>query len=450
MRSLLRLARAAIALALAAIPIALASQSTHPGAGETPVRLHHVHYRVADPAQTMTTVARAVDGVRVVARGFGVGVRTAGELILFDRPGEEKSDAARPIANLYPAILDRLRQWGMSPQPESVNQLHAAAALPHESVDHVGFSVPDVRAARDRAIEGGARVVSERDDAVLVDAGAGLLIELLRDTEREETFWCPMHPDIRSADPLKCPLCGMDLVPIPPPRIGEYHLDVDLDRVVQTGVIRGIRLAVREPGSDALVRELLPVHEATLHLFVVSRDLTFFDHLHPDRMSDGTYRLQRELPAGEYMLIADFLPAGGTTQMVQRAVISGRPAAVGNAPSTDTELARTRTVGGLTVALEAGTGSAGKEFPLTFRLSDAATGAAVTDLQPYLGAPAHMLLVRTDLSDAIHAHPEEVVTAGPTVTFHPLLPSVGDYRLWIQFKRDGRVLTFPFALRATP
>jgi hypothetical protein len=58
-----------------------------------------------------------------------------------------------------------------------------------------------------------------------------------------------------------------------------------------------------------------------------------------------------------------------------------------------------------------------------------------------------MLIVRGDLSDAVHAHPEEAVTGGPTVSFHPLLPAEGDYKLWIQVQRRGKVITVPFVLR---
>ena len=91
---------------------------------------------------------------------------------------------------------------------------------------------------------------------------------------------------------------------------------------------------------------------------------------------------------------------------------------------------------------------AGKEGRLTFTVTDVKTGASVTDLEPYLGAPAHMLIVRRDLSDALHEHPEEHSTSGPTVSFHPLMPAAGDYKLWIQLQWQGRVFTFPFEVRA--
>jgi hypothetical protein len=33
----------------------------------------------------------------------------------------------------------------------------------------------------------------------------------------ERDYTCPMHPEVHSATPGKCPKCGMDLVPSPRP-----------------------------------------------------------------------------------------------------------------------------------------------------------------------------------------------------------------------------------------
>ena len=44
--------------------------------------------------------------------------------------------------------------------------------------------------------------------------------------------------------------------------------------------------------------------------------------MHPDAKADGTVELRHDLRPGEYMLIADFLPAGGTPQLVQRAIVT--------------------------------------------------------------------------------------------------------------------------------
>jgi hypothetical protein len=57
-----------------------------------------------------------------------------------------------------------------------------------------------------------------------------------------------------------------------------------------------------------------------------------------------------------------------------------------------------------------------------------------------------MLLVKSDLTDAVHGHPEGQGQALPTVTFEPLIPAPGTYKLWVQFQRNGRVITAPFVL----
>jgi hypothetical protein len=61
-----------------------------------------------------------------------------------------------------------------------------------------------------------------------------------------------------------------------------------------------------------------------------------------------------------------------------------------------------------------------------------------------------LLIVSRDLTEAIHSHPEEAATVGPSVSFHPLLPSPGDYKLWIQVQRAGQVITRAFDFTVTP
>ena len=91
-----------------------------------------------------------------------------------------------------------------------------------------------------------------------------------------------------------------------------------------------MRLAIREPDSNLLVRAFRTVHEKTLHLFIVSRDLEYLAHVHPEQLKDGSFRLDHPLASGEYMLIADFLPEDGTTQMIQRAIIVSKTGAGGS------------------------------------------------------------------------------------------------------------------------
>ena len=89
---------------------------------------------------------------------------------------------------------------------------------------------------------------------------------------------------------------------------------------------------------------------------------------------------------------------------------------------------------------------AGREALLRFTLADAATGTAISDLEPFLGAAGHMLIVSADLTDANHAHPEEQAARGPSVSFQPRMPAAGLYKLWVQFQRKGQVITVPFVV----
>ncbi len=275
----------------------------------------------------------------------------------------------------------------------------------------------------------------------------GPSIELLRDLDAPDAYWCPMHPDVRSSAPGKCPICGMALVPIPPPRLGEYRMDVAATPARGGGISR-LRITLREPDTDRRVASFATIHERLLHVFIIDRSLQFFRHVHPDPLGDGAFELREQIPPGEYVVIADFLPQGGVSQMVQRAIVT--PGYTGPLfpapPDLSGDTAAERTVNGMRVQLDARNLKAGREAVLRFTLSDAATGTPVTDLEPFLGAPGHMLIVNADLTEADHVHPEEPTARGTSITFQPLLPAGGFYRLWLQFQRKGVVNTVPFVI----
>jgi hypothetical protein len=404
------------------------------------VRLHHVHFEADDPAAAMNEVARRTRGVRVIVPGLGVGVRVGREYVLFDRVSARADSASGGFQPSYDAAVQWLAGRGIVVDSPDGEPARLGQDVDGARRHHIGFATSDLRRVESQLSATGARTVRRSEDAVLFDAGGGLFVEVVRDLDREDAYWCPMHPDVRSPDQGKCHLCGMDLVAIPPPTIGEYDLDVTPLRG-SGGETTGFDFAVREPGTGSPVTKFAVVHEKTFHLFVVSRDLAYFTHVHPEARPDGTFRLQHALAPGPYMLIADFLPEGGTSQMVQKAVIV--PGERRPHPLADERH-------GLRVTLETEDVAAARHAMLRFTVTDEATGEPVTDLEPYLGAPAHMLIVRSDLGDAVHAHPEEAATTGPIVSFHPVLPAAGEFRLWIQFQRRGRVSTHPFTLTVPP
>jgi P-type Cu+ transporter len=118
-------------------------------------------------------------------------------------------------------------------------------------------------------------------------------------------------------------------------------------------------------------------------------------------------------------------------------------------------------VDGVRVELE-GEAVAGETSELAFTFTDAATGRPVDDLQPYLAAAGHVVIMRADGQTFAHEHADvedadgDPVFAlpgqefGPELDVHAEFATPGVYRLWGQFRlADGSVLTVPFTVRAS-
>ena len=422
----------------------LATLYGQPPAGPVALRFHHLHYRVADPGDALGVAADAFKGTRTILQGLGVGVRVGRQYVLFDRAESSgRSSRDRKPADAYSEALRWLRAKGAQVEPASLAETAAARALPGATLDHVAFAA-DALGPVLASLE--VKPFSTNDDRAFFRLASGAVVEIVRDTDRPDVYWCPMHPEIRSPARAACRICAMALVPIPPPRLGEYKLDVTL-RPRAGGGASGLRLAVRDPETGEPVTTFIDVHERPFHLFIISRDLAQFAHVHPEATSDGAFELREDIEAGDYMLIADFLPAGGTTQLVQRAVVTPGYSGPLFGPTPQLQpTASEQVAGGLRIRMDAPSLAARRESAVRFHVSDAATAVPIGDLEPYLGASGHLLVVSEDTTAAIHAHPEGVPTSGPTVTFAPVLPLPGRYKMWAQFQRKGTVVTVAFVI----
>ncbi|WP_328807616.1 hypothetical protein [Nonomuraea antri] len=183
-------------------------------------------------------------------------------------------------------------------------------------------------------------------------------------------------------------------------------------------------------------------HDKKLHFIVVSRDLTTFQHLHPELAPDGTWSVKLTLPAaGPYRAFADFAPIGGSgVTLGADLLVPGD-----HRPEPLPEVSRTATVDGYTVTLD-GDLVPGRAAKLTLTVGK--DGEPVTDLQPYLGAYGHLVALRAADLAYLHVHPEESEQAGPEITFYAEAPSGGDYRLFLDFQHDGEVHTADFTASA--
>jgi hypothetical protein len=198
-----------------------------------------------------------------------------------------------------------------------------------------------------------------------------------------------------------------------------------------------------ESSSGRPVTEFDRVHEKRLHLIVLRRDLTGYQHLHPtlDRDS-GTWRTRVELTPGTWRVFADFTPTGWEAlTLAEDLFVPGD-----FAPAPAPEDSRTDTVDGYEVTL-AGDTAPGTDTLLGLRVTR--DGEPVTDLQPYLGAHGHLVAIRAGDLGYLHVHPEEDGSSGPEVEFATSFPTHGTYRLFFDFKHGDEVRTADFTVDAS-
>src|SRR4029079_17292803 len=272
-------------------------------------------------------------------------------------------------------------------------------------------------------------------------------------------WFCPMHPEVTAGEAgSRCRKCGRALLPGDPFDTREYPLELTtVPTAVKANVAATLYLTVRHPGTNAVITGYEVVHEKRFHLFVVSRDMEFFEHIHPEPLPDGRWMIQVTLPKpGDYRILSDFLPTGGSPQFIGRTLetVDFTGDLESQTPHLTPDIDVAKTVGSVTahLELEPSTLVEGQFGHLGFTLTDAKTGRPVTDLQPYLGAFGHALILSEDMRDYVHSHPFEDLDgvakgfSGPTVTFEAYMPKAGRYRAWSQVQRNGEVITIPFTI----
>ncbi|MCM3630742.1 hypothetical protein M3194_25745 [Paenibacillus glycanilyticus] len=213
----------------------------------------------------------------------------------------------------------------------------------------------------------------------------------------------------------------------------------------QAGKPAAIQLAVADAKGQP-VRSFSLNHEKEIHLIAVSSDLSEFQHLHPVDDGTGHFTVDTIFPnGGAYKLFADFIPAGGSHQVADTEVEVGGKTAPAVPLVPDKQLVRM--VAGTQVTLHPGQLQAGKETSLAFSFKDAATGKPAEDMEPYLGAAGHVVIISEDLTQYLHVHPKDGQTAGPEALFETEFPVPGLYKVWGQFQRHGDTFIASFTIK---
>ena len=191
-------------------------------------------------------------------------------------------------------------------------------------------------------------------------------------------------------------------------------------------------------------------HEKIMHFIVVRKDLQNFQHLHPDfNQAIGEFTVNIDFPSeGVYRVFPDFTPGEDNPQKIPVTVyhdidVGDRDRYKAQPVVPDTQ--PKKTVGEYQISYD---------FPaeimmrneITYSLTVEKNGQPVTNLEKYLGALGHSVILKEGSLDFIHTHAEEISTKGPKIKFSTSFPEEGSYKIFTQFQHEGKVVTTDYVI----
>jgi hypothetical protein len=177
------------------------------------------------------------------------------------------------------------------------------------------------------------------------------------------------------------------------------------------------------------------VHTKDIHLIVVSEDLSFFTHEHPQKEGKG-YTVNLTFPfAGKFFLYSDMKPLAGSPVVIQKTVVvTGEQK---EAQDYQHEVLSAN-IEGVHVQLEVNDAST-----IKVHIQRNGTFIPASSLGDFLGAKAHVVMISQESKEYVHIHP---MVHKDDLMLHADFKSRGIYRAWLQFVLDNRLYTFDFVM----
>lgn len=210
-------------------------------------------------------------------------------------------------------------------------------------------------------------------------------------------------------------------------------------------------------------------HEKIMHFITVRKDLAHFQHLHPDfNEATGEFTVVVTFSEdGPYRLFPDFTPGEENPQKLP--VTVNHDVEVGNSSKyyaqsvvPDTEMRKKYDPYKITFNAPKDI-KAQQEF--TYTISIERNGQPVTNLEKYLGALGHSVILKEGTLDFIHTHAlesaseesgghnmnamqnETAAGSGPDIKFATTFPEPGVYKIFTQFQHEGKVQTVDYIVK---
>ena len=209
-------------------------------------------------------------------------------------------------------------------------------------------------------------------------------------------------------------------------------------------------------GKPVTVKDLREAHTEKLHLLIVDESLTDYHHEHPvPGEKPGEYRFEFKPKAGgTYHVWADLLPEATGKQEYSKTTlkVAGAPAKPQNTTNTTAELDGFRF--DWTTA-ENKPLQVGESALVKVRVTGA-DGQPFKQLEPVMGAYAHMVAFPKDLGSVTHVHPTgpEPTTnterGGPELSFHVVPERAGYQKFYLQTQIGGQDKFVAFGMDVAP
>jgi hypothetical protein len=237
---------------------------------------------------------------------------------------------------------------------------------------------------------------------------------------------------------------------------GTIRADVAIDKptVVNQPCTAKLILKNANTGQPVTPDELAVVHTKKIHFFVADSSLKDYHHIHPQPTGEpGVYSFSfMPKTSNNYSAWADITTLKDNENYKLKTEL---PSASGRNIPPRIGINTSATSNGLVFQWNSTTPlTKGKAGIVSVTVTDA-NGSPVSDLEPVIGAFAHLVGFSADGKSLIHTHPlEESSSAdergGPKLRFHVEPDNAGATQFYLQVRQNGKDIYVPFGQQIQP